>query len=240
MAFKRNNELTDMESGQKPRKRKFRRFVIIFTVIMLIGGVAISAYYFNKYRAAKADPNVEAQRETKKLVAAVGKLMELPVDEVPTAATIADKNKLKDQPFFAKAENGDKLLAYTKSMQAILYRPSTNKIINVAPITIGQQNDTGKDKQTALSLKVAYYNGTGTSGFSSQMEKTVKTAYASYQTVTLTNATHRDYKQTLIVDISGIHQKEALSLANLLGGKVSSLPDGEKRPEADILIVAGK
>jgi hypothetical protein len=67
--------------------------------------------------------------------------MELPVGETPTVATISDKEKLKDQPFFKMAENGDILFAYTTAMQAILYRPSTNKIINVAPITINQAKD---------------------------------------------------------------------------------------------------
>ena len=67
--------------------------------------------------------------------------MELPQDEVPTVATISDKEKLAGQTFFARAENGDILFAYTTAMEAILYRPSTNKIINVAPISINQSQN---------------------------------------------------------------------------------------------------
>jgi hypothetical protein len=55
-------------------------------------------------------------------------------DEQPTLASVTDKSKLSDQPFFQKAENGDKILIFVQSRKAILYRPSIKKIIDVAPI----------------------------------------------------------------------------------------------------------
>ena len=64
-----------------------------------------------------------------------GKLIDLP-NETPTVATVTDSKKLKDQPFFSKVENGDKVLIFTKAKKAILFRPSTNKILDVAPLTI--------------------------------------------------------------------------------------------------------
>jgi hypothetical protein len=67
----------------------------------------------------------------------VGKLIQLPTDEVPTVATVIDAAKVKSQAFFANAQNGDKLLLYSKTGKAILYRPSTKKIIEVAPINLG-------------------------------------------------------------------------------------------------------
>ena len=168
--------------------------------------------------------------------------MELPTDETPTIATIADKDKLKDQPFFSKAENGDKILAFNKAMLAILYRPSVNKIINVAPI-IDQRAGVQPTKPTAQissGLKISYYNGTETVGLSGQAEKAVKTAYATYQTVVLSNASKKDYKETLVIDLSGTHAKEAGEIASLLKGRVSPLPEGERKPDADILIISGK
>ncbi|MBI5022764.1 MAG: hypothetical protein HZC05_01180 [Candidatus Magasanikbacteria bacterium] len=119
-------------------KNIIKKILPIIVLVLAIGGVIGSVYYYRQYQALKANPNLEAQRETEALVLTLGKLMELPADETPTVATITEKEKLKDQPFFAKAENGDKLLAYTKTQQAILYRPSINKIINVGPIVINQ------------------------------------------------------------------------------------------------------
>lgn len=69
----------------------------------------------------------------------VGKLLTLPTDEQPTVATVQDKEKLKDQPFFKDAQNGDKLLIYTKAQKAIIYREEGNKLINVGPVTLDTQ-----------------------------------------------------------------------------------------------------
>ena len=55
-------------------------------------------------------------------------------------ATVSDLEKLKDQPFFAKAKIGDKVLIYTDAKKAILYDPVNDKIVEVAPINIGNSN----------------------------------------------------------------------------------------------------
>lgn len=226
-----------------------KRWLFLALIILAVGGTFASVYYYRQYQALKVNPNLEAQKETASLVMVVGKLMELPGDETPTVATIQDKDKLKDQSFFAKAENGDKLLAYTKAMQAILYRPSINKIINVAPIVINQPESVSQNAPATQApvatpspagLKIAYYNGTEVVGLSGQAEKAVKASYPGSQTGALTNAKKKDYKETLVIDITGIHNKEVEDIASLLGGKVSPLPVGENRPDADILIISGK
>jgi hypothetical protein len=61
----------------------------------------------------------------------VGKLIDIP-NETPTVATVSDVTKLTGQEFFAKAQNGDKVIIFPKAQKAILYRPGTNKIIEVA------------------------------------------------------------------------------------------------------------
>jgi len=243
------NTIPNEDESPKVRRVSFLRrlglkqLVISLLVILAIGGMTTGITYFRKYQALKADPTIEALKETQALVATVGKLMELPTDETPTVATIADKDKLKEQPFFAKAENGDKILAFNKAMLAILYRPSVNKIINVAPILTDQKAGVQPTKpaiQIPSGLKISYYNGTETVGLSGQAEKVVKTAYSNYQTVALSNASKKDYTETLVIDLRGTHTKEAGEIARLLKGKVSSLPEGESRPDSDILIISGK
>jgi len=113
----------------------------------LIGGLTglalvstgLAVYFGLQYAAIKADPQKVAAEETRKLVSQVGALILLPQDETPTVATVVDPEQLKDQPFFANAEKGDRVLLYTTSKKAILYSPSQNKIIEVAPINIGSQ-----------------------------------------------------------------------------------------------------
>jgi hypothetical protein len=81
----------------------------------------------------------QVQAEVDRLVSEVGKLIVVPSDEKPTVATITDMDKLKDQPFFSNAKNGDQVLIYTNARKAILYRPIEKRIIEVGAVNINQQ-----------------------------------------------------------------------------------------------------
>jgi hypothetical protein len=70
----------------------------------------------------------------------VSQLYAVPGDEQPTVAQVQDKEKLKDQSFFSKAENGDYILIYTNNKLALLYREKEDKLINVGPVSISDQN----------------------------------------------------------------------------------------------------
>jgi hypothetical protein len=112
----------------------------VLTLVLLlttIGSSALAYSYYAQLNTLKSNPQKAAQQETKELVAAVGKLIVLPTDEEPTVATVADPSKLQDQPFFAKAKQGDRVLIYTNARKAILYDPVANKILEVAPVNIG-------------------------------------------------------------------------------------------------------
>ena len=114
-------------------------------VILLVITVVAGALFFLHSRS-EASKNLSetnqpsAQDEVKKLAQEVGKLIDLPEGEVPTIATVTDINKLKDQTFFQKAKNGDKVLIYSKARKAILYDPVAKKVIDVAPINLGSSS----------------------------------------------------------------------------------------------------
>jgi len=117
--------------------KKALRLIVIFIVLVL--AVLSSYYFYNKYQKTQAllqNPNQASTTEAQVLVNNIGKLIELPANENPTIATVSDKTKLQDQPFFARAENGDKVLIFSGAKKAILYRPSTNKIIEVSVLNI--------------------------------------------------------------------------------------------------------
>jgi len=84
------------------------------------------------------NPTQTAKVEVKEMVEKVEKLIELPKDETPTIATVSDLSKLKNQSFFANAKKYDKIFIYTKAKKAYLYRPSENKIIEVAAINLNK------------------------------------------------------------------------------------------------------
>jgi hypothetical protein len=120
---------------------KVREYVKRYVLLVLVGVAVLSSgtalYFYNEYSGLAQDPNKVAQEELTKLVAQVSKLIVLPEGEVPTLATVSDPDKLKDQPFFANTKKGDKVLIYTRAKKAVLYNPDLNKIIEVAPINIG-------------------------------------------------------------------------------------------------------
>ena len=114
--------------------RRFSRryFLILFLIVLaIVGG------YFYKNKISYKNPELAAELEAKELAEKVGKLILLPKDEVPTIATVSDPEVLKNQAFFKDAKRGDKVLIFTNAKKAILYDPSANLIINVAPVNLG-------------------------------------------------------------------------------------------------------
>jgi len=73
------------------------------------------------------------------IIEAVGKMTILPQGEDPVLGTVQDPALLKDQPFFTYAERGDKVLIYQRARRAILYRPSSGKIIETMPFEVPLQ-----------------------------------------------------------------------------------------------------
>ncbi len=129
---------------EKSRLAMVREYVNQHILLILVGIVIISSgtalYFYNQYSGLIRDPNKISQDEAAKLIALVGKLIVLPEGETPTTATVSDPEKLRSQPFFAKAKRGDRVLIYANSKKAILYDPGINKIVEVTPINVGSSN----------------------------------------------------------------------------------------------------
>lgn len=112
-------------------------------IIALIATTSAGVYFYLQTTQLKKNPQILAQQEVEALIGKISRLIVLPEGEIPTIATVSDPEKLKDQPFFAKAQKGDKVLIYTNAKKAILYSPSANKIVEVAPINIGNTQTQG-------------------------------------------------------------------------------------------------
>ncbi len=222
--------------------KKSRRNLIlpIFLLLLLAGAAGVAYYYYTQYQHSQLllkDPSAASKIEIQSVTASLKKLMDLPTDEEPTIATIMDKEKLKDQPFFAKAENGDKVIIYTKAGKAILFRVSANRIIDVAPINLGQ---------SAATINVAVYNGSGTVGLAKSFAENLKQVASNVIVVSQETAKKAPYAQSLVVDLTGSKPELAKQMAELIGGTVGTLPEGEVKPAAaagtsapDLLVIIG-
>ena len=111
--------------------------VVIVLLVVLIGFLVYKYIHSQNEVKRLSNPQESAREETRQLTFKVGRLVEIPNNETPTIATVSDASKLKDQPFYAKAQNGDKVLIFNQARRAYLYRPSTDKVIELAPINIG-------------------------------------------------------------------------------------------------------
>ena len=218
-------------------KNKNKLIVAAIIILALIPSV----YFYSQYQVAK-NPQNEAKAEVKDLIAKVGKIIELPNEE-PTVATVSDKNKLKDQPFFRNAENGDKVLLYAQAKKAILYRPSLNKIIEVAPINIGSaatQPTVQSATPTPGVAKVIILNGTTKVGLTTIAERQLKAKMPVIQIADKDNANKNTYQKTLVSYVSDSQKDAAVQIASILGGEIAPVPLGERNPNSDILIILGK
>jgi len=234
-----------------------KKNLLILVVILLLVAVGGTAYYFydqnKKTQELLKDPGKAAQKEIDNLVKKVDKLIELPKGEIPTVATVSDEEKLSGEAFFAKAKNGDKILIYTKEKKAILYRPSINKIIEVAPVTAGEVisptaapksktklTATPTVKKTTGAIRVAIYNGTMVKGLETKYKPILLETITEVEVVKIDD-TKKEYKKTFLVNLSGMDEAEVEKIADQLKIEVEQMPKGEEKPKnVDLLIILGE
>jgi hypothetical protein len=132
-----------MENGQLEKKI----FKVVIPVVAL-AAILVAGYLYNQNRVLKQSPQVLAQKEVADLVAKVSKLIMLPAGETPTVATVSDPEALKDQAFFTSAQKGDKVLIFTTAKKAVLYSVTLNRVIDIAPLNIGNAKGVTPPKST--------------------------------------------------------------------------------------------
>ena len=211
---------------KKPKTWK-KLLLPALALLLVAGSLGFGGFYYKKYQDLKKNPvtaEQAAQAETDRILAEVGQLYDLPKDEKPSVATVKDKEQLKDQPFFAGAENGDVAVIYTQAKLAILYRPSARKIIRVSNVTL----------QATKPNVVILGSETGRNA----VESSLANLKDSFTLLAKSDAKSAP-EQTIVADVSGKNAEVAAQLASALpGAKLANLPEGEDKPaNADIVIV---
>ena len=116
-------------------RKKILNPVVLFVALVIM--ILLAGYFYWENTQLRENTQLDSEREVQELVERVSRLIVLPEGEIPTVATVSDPDLLRDQPFFYKAQVGDKVLIYTNARRAILYNPNTDKIVEVAPLNIG-------------------------------------------------------------------------------------------------------
>ena len=241
-------------SSKKTSKRKIssKQGQLVAALIILAGAIIVSVYFYMQYAHSQEllkNPSLKNQEEAQQLLDHIGAIMDLPTGESPTIATVSDVTKLNSQPFFAHAQNGDKVIIYAKAGKAILFDPTRNKIVNVGAINATNQETQASAQPQSITvspqmsptpIRVALLNGTKINGFTKTAEASLSGKISQLTVVDRENASVQTYKKTTVVDLSGKNQQTAAQIAKLLNGEVGSLPIGEKKlTNADIEVILG-
>lgn len=220
------------------------KILIGFFGLVFLVTLGSAVYFYDQNLKLKVTSDETAKEDNQKLLSEVGKIIELPSNESPTVAVVSDKEKLSGNVFFKNSQNGDKVLIFAEAKKAILYRPSTKKLIEVANINLADTNGVvagSKDENVeAAAVKMSVFNGTKEDNIFQDIEDKLKEQKINAEYVTKRNALRDNYIQTLVVDLTGESSESANRIAKALDGQVGSLPKGETKPEgSDILIIAG-
>ena len=120
------------------KARLFRLIRRHFFWIVIVVVIVWTASFFELGRDTvyQTNPNLQDQEQAAEILQKVGQLIQLPADETPTMAAISATRQApkQGQPFLTNAENGDVLIVYDNAREALLYRPSINKLIAVGPV----------------------------------------------------------------------------------------------------------
>lgn len=237
-----------------------RRFSIVAVVLVVsaiaCAGLAYELKYDKKGFANKETNSIKTslkEQDFELVKAAVIRNYGLLYDEDPVFATVTDIERMRAQQFFVKIENDDKVLIYTKNRRIILFRPSSNKIIDISQelgmnagttnqnTTIGNSDDSknsiNNGGEKTVSAKIVVANGARIGGLAQKIGEAIMNTLG-IDIAEKTNATGK-YKNTLVIDLSGSNSMLAQKIAGAVGGEVATLPEGEETPAADILVIGG-
>lgn len=132
-----------MDGQAKFNLIKNKKVIGVIALVLIAIPLTVSLFAVIQKQKAGSKSQVLASSQVNDILVKVSKLIDVP-NETPTIATISDVTKLAGQEFFKKAQNDDKVIIFPKAQKAILYRPGTNKIVEVAfynpPATTPQIN----------------------------------------------------------------------------------------------------
>lgn len=231
---------------------KFKLIVGLAVLLIIVGG--IGGYLFlTKSNTPTTNVNPD---EVSQLIEEISQIYDLPALEKPTVATITDVGKLKNQPFFQKAKNGDKVIIYNQAKKAILYDPISKKILEIAPLSgslgLESQNSTESaqtpsletstdNSETQITAKIALRNGAGRRGLAATTQEELKKTYPEVNVVSKDNVDGEKVDKTIVVIFNQSAKADAERLREFFSATIADLPEGESKVEgADIMVILGK
>jgi Flp pilus assembly protein CpaB len=134
----------------KNKSSSMKKYLIALVLILVLAG---GGYFGWKYwQTRQGSPEAQAQQaeaEKAQILTQLKKLMVLPEGD-PVLFKVSNEDVMrKQQAFFKDTKNDDVLLVFQQSGKAIIYRPSTNVIVNVGPVNFDNTQTNGTSGTSA-------------------------------------------------------------------------------------------
>ena len=238
------------KEGRDKKKISIKGWLKLLPTVVALG-LAIF-FYFQWQGAKESNPEMaqeKAEQELTQMVEKVGKLVLLPEGEEPILMTIEDETGIdKSKEFFERAKNGDKILIYKEARKAFLYRPSENKLVSVAPVSIegdtgGENEETSDEGEEEVNIEqefeVVVINGTTTPGLVEKFLEILTAEFSNLEVVGMEDAGNDDYYVSIIVVSNEEAEEMAKKLEERFDLKRVELSEWEE-PVKDILVILGE
>lgn len=131
-----NSPYNHIHHKKHTSKKKF----VVFACIVLGLGVFLFLNPFNSSPVSQgiSTRSIQDQKDIDSLMREISKIVVVP-EETPLVFEIADVDVLlKENLFFLNASNGDILVVFPKSVKALVYDPREKRIVNMGPVTFGE------------------------------------------------------------------------------------------------------
>ncbi len=103
----------------------------------------------------------------------------------------------------------------------------------------GEENaQTQEPAESEAPVRVAIYNGSNIKGLAADLAQKIS-ALPNVEIAEKINA-KGSYDVTFVADLTGNNAEIAEKIAQAIGGQVGVFPEGEIKPEADVLVIGGK
>jgi hypothetical protein len=160
--FKKNDDNnTEQKRAKSPNPLFANKKRATITSVLTIAIISVGAFGYYEYLQSQ-NPAVIYAHKLNTLTNAVSQQITLPQSETPVVATVTDVAHLPKEAFFKDAQEGDKILLYKKDKEAILYRPSTGKVITYAELDFEDVVPTQEPAVAGASTSADVINGTYT------------------------------------------------------------------------------
>ena len=110
-------------------KKRVLWITLIVIAIVVMYTLIMGAVYKNQM-ASKKKAQAKEEQET---VDKISKLLRLP-NETPLVTTVYNEKDFANNNLFRPVKKGDKILLFINAKQAVIYRPSTNQVVEVVPV----------------------------------------------------------------------------------------------------------